>query len=526
MRLDEEKATWPQDEETHTTPSRTTSTTSTPCHDTQVEGHAGGDAPRDSHSTPAEKDPFEVGWEGGDDDPLCPRSFSRKRKWLITMIVSHVSLCVTCASSIYTTTYTQMEADFHNSRIVSVLGLSTFVLGIAIGPMILSPLSEFYGRRPIYLAVWTAYLLFLIPQAVAKNVATIIICRFLDGFTGSAFLAVSGGTLSDLFARTELQAPMALFSASPFVGPSLGPVLGGFINYNVSWRWTYYVLLLWSGAVWVAIVMFVPETYHPVLLQNKARILRKQTGDDRWTAPADKLQRSVARAIGQSLLRPFQLLVFEPMCLNLCLFSAILLGILYLFFGAFPLVFGVNHGFNAWQVGLSFIGILVGMVLGIMTDPLWHRIRRRLVDRLETETGVEGASEPEFRLPPAILGSVLVPAGIFMFGWSSFAWVHWIVPIIGSTIFAFGNVLIFTSIFTFLVDAYPSYAASALAANAFVRCLFAAAFPLFGVQMYEKLGYPWASSLLAFLTVVMLPFPYMFFRYGKQIRKSSRYAKS
>ncbi|KAG6000787.1 hypothetical protein E4U43_001503 [Claviceps pusilla] len=323
---------------------------------------------------------------------------------------------------------------------------------------------------------------------------------------------------------------------------------------------------------------------HPVLLQKKAKQLRKRTGDSRWTAPADKLQRSVVRAVGQSLLRPFQLLLFEPMCLNLCLFSAILLGILYLFFGAFPLVFGSNHGFNAWQVGLSFTGILAGMILGIMTDPLWHRIRRRLMDRLETETGVEGASEPEFRLPPAIVGSFLVPAGIFIFGWSSFAWVHWIVPIIGSCIFAVGqlvqkrrNASPFRSVHGtpvpgsgirdpgpwstklcrglmdfgttkkdhwtwstvhehpvegFHVDAYPSYAASALAANAFVRCLFAgfvsgpstAAFPLFGVQMYEKLGYQWASSVLAFLTVAMLPFPYIFFRYGKQIREKSRYA--
>ncbi|KAG6178292.1 hypothetical protein E4U36_006538 [Claviceps purpurea] len=490
------------------------------------EGNAGTEARRTSHSAQG-KDPFEVGWDGGDADPLCPRSFSSKRKWLITLIVSHVSLCVTCASSIYTTTYANMEADFHNSRIVSVLGLSTFVLGIAFGPMILSPLSEFYGRRPIYLVTWTLYLIFLIPQAVARNVATIIVFRFLDGFTGSAFLAVSGGTVSDLFARGALQAPMALFSASPFVGPSLGPIMGGFINYHVDWRWTYYVLLMWSGVVWVAVVMFVPETYHPILLQKKAKNLRKKTGDDRWTAPADKVQRSIVRAIGQSLLRPFQLLIFEPMCLNLCLFSAILLGILYLFFGAFPLVFGgANHGFNAWQIGLSFTGIMVGMVLGVMTDPLWYRVRSKLVDKLEAETGVQGASEPEFRLPPAIMGSLLVPAGILMFGWSSFPWVHWIVPIIGSCIFAVGNVLVFTSIFTFLVDAYPLYAASALAANAFVRCIFAAAFPLFGVQMYEKLGYQWASSLLAFLTVVMLPFPYIFFRYGKQIRRKSRYAKS
>lgn len=154
-----------------------------------------------------------------------------------------------------------MEADFHNSRIVSVLGLSTFVLGISFGPMFLSPLSEFYGRRPIYLVSWTLYVIFIIPQAVAKNIAEVIVFRFIDGFTGSAFLAVSGGTVGDLFTKSELQAPMALFSVSPFIGPSLGPLLGGFINYNVDWRWTYWILLIWSGIVWTAVVLLVPETY-------------------------------------------------------------------------------------------------------------------------------------------------------------------------------------------------------------------------------------------------------------------------
>lgn len=146
----------------------------------------------------------------------------------------------------------------------------------------------------------------------------------------------------------------------------------------------------------------------------------------------------MARAVGQSLLRPFQLLIFEPMCLNLCIFSAILLGILYLFFGAFPLVFTTNHGFNLWQVGLTFLGLSAGLTIGTAMDPVWQRVRGRLTQKLEQETGVEGASEPEFRLPPAIAGSVLVPIGIFMFGWTTYPSVHWIVPIIGSAIFGSG----------------------------------------------------------------------------------------
>lgn len=167
----------------------------------------------------------------------------------------------TCASSMYTSTYEKMEAEFGNSRIVSILGLSMFVLGIAFGPMLFSPLSEFYGRRPVYLVAWTMYVVWIIPQAVAQNIATMIVGRFLDGFSGSTFLAVSGGTVGDLFTRNELQAPMAIFTVAPFIGPCAGPVIGGFINYNVDWRWTYYVLVIWSVALLLAIIFLVPETY-------------------------------------------------------------------------------------------------------------------------------------------------------------------------------------------------------------------------------------------------------------------------
>ncbi|KAL3600595.1 hypothetical protein FPOAC2_04840 [Fusarium poae] len=162
---------------------------------------------------------------------------------------------------------------------------------------------------------------------------------------------------------------------------------------------------------------------------NKARHVRKDTSDDRWKGPTERMEKSAISAIGQSLLRPFQLLVFEPMCLNLCIFTAILLGILYLFFGTFPLVFDKVYDFNLWQVGLSFLGILVGMMGAVGLDPVWHRIRSNLIRKVSTETGVQGSSQPEFRLPRAILGALIVPAGIFMFGWSCYPWIHWIVPI-------------------------------------------------------------------------------------------------
>lgn len=153
-----------------------------------------------------------------------------------------------------------MEAEFHNRRVFSVLGLSAYVLGIGIGPMFLGPLSEFYGRRPLYLLSWTAYLLWQIPQAASNHIAISLVFRFLSGFSGSTFFTVPGGSIGDLFTKDELQAPMALFSIAPFLGPSLGPLIGGFINYNVDWRWTYYILIIWAFALWWCIFFLVPET--------------------------------------------------------------------------------------------------------------------------------------------------------------------------------------------------------------------------------------------------------------------------
>ncbi|KAL5318914.1 hypothetical protein ACEPPN_013982 [Leptodophora sp. 'Broadleaf-Isolate-01'] len=471
-----------------------------------------------------EKDPYDVVWDGGDMDPLNPRSMTMARKWLVVLIVSASSLCVTCTSSIYTSTYGQITEEFHCSRIVATLGLSLFIMGLGVGPMLLGPLSEFYGRRPIYWVSFSMFLIWLIPSAVAKNIQTMLIARFLDGLSGSAFLSVAGGTVGDMFNREQLQLPMLIYTASPFVGPSLGPLIGGFINQYTDWRWTFYVLLIWSGANLGMIMLFVPETYHPILLRNKARKLREETGDERWKSSMDRNTKSIPKTIGLSLQRPFQLLFLEPMVLNLCLFSAILLGILYLFFGAFPLVFIGNHGFSLSQTGMSFLGIFVGMVLGAATDPIWHKNYARLIRQREESTGEIGGSEPEYRLPPSICGAILVPIGLFMFAWTTYSSVHWIVPIIGSTIFGMGTLLVFSGIFTFLVDAYPLYAASSLAANSFARSSFGAAFPLFGVQMYHTLGDQWATSLLAFLTVAMAPFPYLFFVYGKRIRGTSRFA--
>lgn len=319
--------------------SRTHSRSSIRSHQSYTDGYSFSPDEEEEQSKPGgedDRDPekeFEVTFSG-DNDPLNPKTNrSNLRKWSIVLIGSSCSLCVTCASALYTSTYLQLEKDFGVSREVATLGLTTYVCGLGLGPMFLSPLSEFYGRRNIYIVAFGMYFIWLIPCAVAQNIQTMLIVRFFDGLAGSAFLSVAGGTVGDMFAKEKLSAPMMVYTASPFVGPEIGPVIGGFINSFTNWRWSFWVLVIWAAVQWFLIIFFVPETYAPVLLRRKAIKLRKETGDDRWKAPIEKMHKSVVKTVLWSCIRPFQLLFFEPMCLNLCLLSAILLGVLYLFFG-------------------------------------------------------------------------------------------------------------------------------------------------------------------------------------------------
>ncbi|KAG1763905.1 major facilitator superfamily domain-containing protein [Suillus placidus] len=474
-----------------------------------------------SSSQNAKDDPHLVVLEPEDN----PQNMSSFIRWLAVLIISSASLCVTCASSIAAFTELGAAQTFHVSHEVTILGVSLFVTGLGTGPLLVGPLSEVYGRNVVYQISYALFFIFTFPVVFAPNIAVFLVFRLITGFCGSAFLSVAGGSVSDMFPNSSIASPMAVYTISPFIGPVAGPVIAGFINQHLYWEWTYRVQLCWIFVELLMLVIFVPETYVPVILKKKARRLRESTGDPKFYAPLDRREGSLASAIIVSCRTPFQLLLFDRMALLLDFWNALILGILYLAFQAFPIIFEDVHGFNMQTTGLAFTGIGLGMLLAISTQPLWNRgVPFSLALYAREAAKYNGDPPPEMRLIMGQVGAILVPVGLFWLAFTTYPQVHWIAPIIASVPFGSGIYFVFTSTFTYLVTAYRPIAASAMASNSALRLAFAAAFPLFAGAMYNRLGTVGATALLAGLATIMAPLPFIFYRIGARLRKNSRFA--
>ncbi|KAI8376060.1 major facilitator superfamily domain-containing protein [Radiomyces spectabilis] len=458
-----------------------------------------------------------VNWEV--DDPENPHNWSTGYRWLYTMIVAGLVVSAAFGSSVITGRLQGVVDTFGVSMEVSTLQVSLMVFGFMTGPLLWSPLSELFGRKPIYVISLGIYTIFNIPCAVAQNVETVLVCRFFAGFFASASLTLAGGSISDLFPTETRGNAIAYFAAAPYAGPVLGPLVGGWISVGTqNWRWIYWVNMIFAGVMWI-IICCMPETYAPTLLQKRAKHLRKETGDPSYVTVEEEFPVPLSELIRANLIRPFQMLVTEPILLLMSGYIAIIYALLYAFFFAYPIIFGEVHHMNDGEIGLTFIGVLIGVAFALVATPVLEKVYRRA-----GANRAGGVATPEDRLPGMMIAAPFVPISLFIFGWTSYPWVHWIGPTSSGIPFGFGMVLVYYSANNYIIDCFPRYVTSALAAKTVVRSGGGAAFPLFIVQMYHRLGNQWASTLLAFISLAIVPIPFAFYRWGPQIRARSKTA--
>jgi multidrug resistance protein len=390
----------------------------------------------------------------------------------------------------------------------------------AFGPFILAPLSELYGRVPVLQIANLVFLVFNLVCGFAQTPAQLLVFRFFAGLGGAAPIGIGGGVMGDCFAAEDRGKAVAIYTLGPILGPALGPIAGGFISENISWRWIFWIVSMFTALVQSIGLFYLQETNAAVLLIRKAKRLRKETGNEDLYAKGANEALPLGKKLKVSLSRPFRLLFTQPIVICLALYMAYIYGLMYLVISTFTTLFTDQYHESVGIAGLNYIALALGFTIGaqgtsLFVDKVYKALKKRN----------NGEGKPEFRIVVMIPGAILTPVGLFWYGWSAQAHTHWIVPDIGICIFAASVLCGNMAIQTYVIDAYTKYAASGIAAISFLRSLAGFGFPLFAPYMYNSLGYGWGNSVLAFIAIALgFPAPWFFWHYGARLRAKSPFA--
>ncbi|KAI0254463.1 MFS polyamine transporter [Lactifluus subvellereus] len=466
-----------------------------------------------------------VDWNGPD-DPENPRNWSFRKKWGATIIVSAFTFISPVSSSMIAPASEQLAEHFNiHSTILLAMTTSVFVLAYALGPLLLAPLSELYGRSHVIQISNVWYLVWNLACGFARSRNELIAFRFLAGLGGSAPLAIGGGVIGDLFDADHRGQAISIYSLTPLLGPVVGPVAGAWIAEKSTWRWVFWSTSIVDAAIQGFGMLFLRETYAPVLLERKAAAIRKTMDEEKASSVVIRTalnaeDRHWKAVFSKALVRPFRLFIYEPIVQLLGIYMAFVYGLLYIFITTIPSTFQRVYHDGLGTAGLHYLALGVGLTCG-------SQINARLIDKvysvLKARNG--GVGKPEFRLPTIIPGTILLPAGLLITGWTTQNRVFWLVPDVGIALVGAGSIVAFQNIQTYVIDSFALHAASALAAVAFLRSLAGFGFPLFAPTMYNALGYGKGDTILASVAIgVGCPAPWLFWFYGERIRNASRFA--
>ncbi|KAK0701580.1 major facilitator superfamily domain-containing protein [Lasiosphaeria miniovina] len=436
-----------------------------------------------------------------------------KKAWQVGMAASAAFLA-SMGTSIMTSSHSQLMQEFGVTSTAAIVPLSIYVFALALGPVVGGPLSETIGRYLVFLFCVPIGALFVVGAAVTHSFAALCILRFLAGFCFAPCLAISAGVLNETYKPEKRGLPSTLFILTPFLGPGLAPAIGSFVTNRKGWRWTQYTMLFFVAFTMLITIAFGRETYHPVLKRRLAKKLGQPV------EPSPPLAKRARQFLTTALIRPIHMLFTEPIVGLVCLYASCEFATLFTFFAAVPYVFQGVYNFSIEDTGLVFLSIVTGCLLGTLTIIICDILLYRPQVPLHPAHMVP----PEYRLYPAMIGSLGPPIGLFWFGWTARPEISWASPVVAMVPFAWGNLCIFISTMQYISDTYHgTTVASAASANSFARYGLAGAFPLFTIQMYSTLGIGWASSLLGFIALVLMPVPWVFFKFGKGIRARSKY---
>ncbi|KAL1310944.1 hypothetical protein AAFC00_001167 [Neodothiora populina] len=461
-------------------------------------------------------DPNVVLWDS-DDDPGRPQNWPLGKKIAMTVTASLFVAGVSFSSSIFGPATHVTAKQFGVGIEVMDLAISLHILGFACGPLLFGPMSEVFGRLIPFYTGLIGMAIFQIPEAVAGNVRTILVCRFFEGVFGSAIFAVVSGIFVDIWSPIARGNALALSATGINLGSTFAPIFSGFVVQQIGWRWTAWLTLIYCGTVGVLGILTMHETFEPVLLARKAKHLRFETKNFALHAKSEEQPVDIKTLAQKYLTKPIRIIINEPILIILTAYLTLVYGILYLSYQAIPFSFQ-NRGWSPAVSQLPFISVLLGILAAWGVFCFFNNTSYKKT-WLKTRS-----APPEARLPPMILGSVILPPALWWFGWSQHT--HWASQVIALFFVGLGLLLIFDTGIVYLVDVYAANSNSAMSIHVVCRSIISCSFPLFSGPMYTNLGTDWASTVLAFACLAMVAAPLIFYFYGAKIRSWSRFSMS
>ncbi|RXK41266.1 hypothetical protein M231_01416 [Tremella mesenterica] len=474
--------------------------------------------------------------------PANPLNWPRKKKWRMTMLVALTGFISTCGSSIGVPGIHGAMDDFGEKNLKIGVGVTTYyVLGLGAGPFIFAPISELYGRQTAYQISQFLYVFFCLGAALAPNMAGLLILRFLCGVTGSSGPALGVATCADIWIPSERGRPISIYAIGPMAGPVLGSILGYWILYG-SWRWLYGTITILAAANYVLLILFAEETYAPAIEKVlRYRIEHPLSDPKTWgekLSPRriihdlgwmkEMVSRQDAKTVfGRAFSRPPRLLFGNPVCFIFSAYYAYIYAIIYVFLVSVPLLYGsppfsrpglFSYQWPQYTLSLAYLGLAVGFAIAVVVA---SNAQDRIYKYLSKKNGIGG--QPEYRLVLTQTGMIILPVGLFIFGWTAHAEVHWIAPQIGQCLIALGLMMAFNSIQNFIVDAFFPFSAAGIAAATAMRSVIACVLPIFSPDLFYNLGWGYGATLLACVALIAVPAPALMFIWGRQLREKYKF---
>lgn len=497
--------------------------------------------------------PIEAALPYAIDNPYHPFHWSLKKKYFITIVYCILQIFVTLTSTSYVAVEFIVEEKYGVSDQVATLGQSLFIIGTAVGPAFMGPLSDLGGRKWVYVFSIIFYVIFNFGCAFPLNMPMIAIFMFIIGTCGSTALSNVAGTIGDMFgASDEASQPMALFVFAANAGPSIGGIVGEAIaeNSKLGYKWIFIINII-IGAAFVVCLCFIPETLPRIVIEEATAmegrddipgIVWREFGYFKETlmgkTPSYRIiyeeklssegqeaviieKSSTFNEMRFIALQALKMMVTEPIIIFMGLYNGFAYGILFLYMDGIFDVFVFNNGLSAIAAECTYLNFVVGVAFVILLQPIqtwlfkWDKARNG------------GVPRPEARFMLSLVTVWGFPLGLFWFGFTSDGSVNYWSPIMAGFVLAVADPLLWLAMLSYIIDSYSAAGLSNSAIAAFCIPSFAIAACLAhaGVAMFNNMSTTWAMATLGFISIGIVALVYIFFFFGVKLRSASKLAK-